>query len=91
MHHIPSDEYYFDPSLADTPPTPEPEEIPEEEEEEDQEMGVEGDSSPKGKAKATEEKVVKEVVQFSTGRWRSRVTGRILGEDDEKVKFTVIE
>ncbi|CDZ96800.1 DNA-dependent RNA polymerase I [Phaffia rhodozyma] len=90
MHHIPSDEYYFDPSLADTPPTPEPEPILEEtdetmaEGEQDGQTQVEEDvAQAKGKAK--------EVIQFSTGRWRSRVTGKILGEDDEKVKFTVID
>jgi DNA-directed RNA polymerase I subunit RPA43 len=86
LPHIPSDEYYFDASLADSPPpspSPEPEEEPEPEADGDEDM----EKTPKKEENKVE---AKPVVEFSTGRWRSKITGGILGEEGEGVEFTVI-
>lgn len=47
---------------------------------------MEKEEKPKKEVKKAE----KPVVEFSTGRWRSSVTGAILGEEGEGIEFTVI-
>lgn len=79
LPHIPQDAFEFDESLADAaPPTPV--------EDEDEDMdALEREDEEEEQRPAAYKKV-----EISTGRWRDRRTGQVLGEGEQLVKFTVI-
>lgn len=88
LPHIPLDRYIFDEALADTPPPPPP--PPSESEaaaDEDEDMEAKEDGAETEEKKPVE---LVEKVELSSGRWKNTKTGKVLGEKDELVKFTVI-
>ncbi|KAL7417743.1 hypothetical protein BDY24DRAFT_438059 [Mrakia frigida] len=122
LPHIPTDLYYFDSALADTPPplspspSPEPEAAPiapteadmevdedadeakldvEDEEEEDlqaveERRRAKEEAERIRKEEKEERRAEKERNEFSSGRWRSKMSGKVLGEEGEEVEFTVV-